>query len=68
VEEIMARAAKKRAVDIPEAKSAFSKLFELAMGPGLALAVLIILGAYLVINDHADEPGVYAAQHRSAGG
>ena len=63
----MARAAKKRAEHSPEAKSAFSKLFAFAMGPGLALAVLIVLGVHLVINDEDDEPGRYAAQHWSAG-
>jgi hypothetical protein len=61
----MAKAPKKHAMHMPEEKSAFSKLFEFAMGPGLALAVLIVLGAYLVVNDQADGPVVYAAQAQS---
>jgi hypothetical protein len=63
----MAMAAKKRAMHSPEAKSAASKLFAFAMGPGLALVVLIMLGVHLVMNDQGDEPGVYAAQHWSTG-
>ena len=62
----MARAPKKHAMHMPEEKSAFSKLFEFAMGPGLALTVLVVLGVYLVVNDQADGPEVYAAQEQSA--
>ena len=65
-EGIMAKAAKKRATHVPEARSAASKLFAFAMGPGLALAVLVVLGAYLAVNDQGDEPGLYAAQQQSA--
>jgi hypothetical protein len=63
----MAKAPKKRAMHSPEARSAFSKPLVFAMGPGLALAVLVILGAYLAVNDQGDEPGLYTAQHQSAG-
>jgi hypothetical protein len=63
----MAKVAKKRATRTPEAKSAASKLVAFAMGPGLALAVLIMLGVHLVMNDQGNERGVYAAQQQSAG-
>lgn len=63
----MARAPKQHPMHMPEEKSAFSKLFEFAMGPGLALAVLVVLGVYLVINDQGDRPRTYAAQQQSAG-
>jgi len=63
----MAKAAKKRPTHIPEARPAFSKPFAFAMGPGLALAVLVILGAYLAVNDQGDELRFYAAQEQSAG-
>jgi hypothetical protein len=67
MEGIMAEVSTKRAMHIPEAKSAFSKLFEFAVGPGLMLAVLIVLGAHLIINDQGDEPRVYAAHQQLAG-
>lgn len=59
----MAKAAQKRAMPMPEDKSAIAKLFAFAMGPGLALAVLVVLGAHLIINDQADRAEVYAAHH-----
>lgn len=61
----MAGESKKHAVHIPESKSALWRVFEFAMGPGLMLAVLIALGAHLIINDQTDEPGFYAARHQS---
>jgi hypothetical protein len=37
------------------------KLFELAVGPGLMLAVLIALGAHLFINGEIAEGGFFTA-------
>jgi hypothetical protein len=62
----MADKSKNHATHIPESKSAFCKLFELAMGPGLMLAILIALGAHLIVSDLADKLGFYAAHHHPA--
>ena len=51
----MTAKSKKHATDIPESGSALRKLFELAVGPGLMLAVLIALGAHLIVNGEISE-------------
>jgi len=64
----MAGKSQNHATHIPEAKSALWKVFEVVMGPGLMLAVLIALAAHLVTSDRADELGSYAARHQSSTG
>lgn len=54
-------------VENPEAKPALWKVFEFAMGPGLMLAVLLALGAHLIISGQTDELGFYTAQQHSSG-
>lgn len=44
-----------------ETGSMLRKLFELAVGPGLMLAVLIALGAHLFINGEIAEGGFFTA-------
>lgn len=58
---------KKHAMPIPEGKSALWNLFELAMGPGLMLAVLIALSAHLIISNQTEALRVYTAHQRPSG-
>ena len=55
---------KKHAKHTPAAKSAPWKVFEFAMGPGLMLAVLIALGAHLIISARTDELRFYTTHQR----
>ncbi|WP_162917620.1 hypothetical protein [Dongia deserti] len=59
----MAGPSKKHTMHIPKAKSAPWKVFEFAIGPGLMLAVLIALGAHLIINDQALGKATLTATH-----
>ena len=52
----------KHATHSPETGSTLRKLFELAIGPGLMLAVLIALGAHLAVNGEIGE-GAFFTVH-----
>jgi hypothetical protein len=64
---IMTGESKKHPMHIPEAKPALWKLFELVMGPGLMLVVLIALAAHLVISNQTGELKVYTAHQHPSG-